>query len=118
MSEEKVARMQAYFRQAEAACKAKEKALTAEGRGDEAVFEKIRGNVLSLSRSVLGVAEKQADPAGFFRQRMAQIPSAWADAREKALAHGDENRAYLEDIKLKAAEDIRRAFESIWREQA
>ena len=110
-------RIQDNFRRAQAACKAKENALTAEGRADEAVFEKIRGNVLSLSVAVLRAAMQQEEPAGFFRQRMAQIPAAWAQAREKALAHGDENRAYLEQIKLSMAEDIRRAFDSIWGEQ-
>ena len=44
---------------------------------------------------------------------MAQIPAAWAQSREKTLAHGDENRAYLEQIKLSMAEDIRRAFNHI-----
>lgn len=113
MDEAKFQRMQAYFRRTQAACKAKENALTAEGRADEAVFEKIRGNVLSLSEAVLKTAMQQADPAGFFRRRMAQIPSAWAQAREKDLAHGDENRAYLEQIKLDMAEDVRRAFDHI-----
>lgn len=111
-------RIQDNFRRAQAACKAKENALTAEGRADEAVFEKIRWNVLSLNGALLKTAMQQADPAGFFRRRMAQIPAARAPARVKALAHGDENRAYLEQIKLDTAEDIRRAFEGIWREQA
>lgn len=113
MDEAKFQRMQEYFRRTQAACKARENALTAEGRADEAVFEKIRGNVLSLSEAVLKAAAQQADPAGFFRQRMAQIPAAWAQAKEKALAHGDENRAYLEQIKLDMAEDVRRAFDHI-----
>ena len=117
MDEAKFQRMQEYFRRTQAACKARENALTAEGRADEAVFEKIRGNVLSLSEAVLRAAMQQEDPAGFFRQRMAQIPAAWAQAREKALAHGDENRAFLEQIKLSMAEDIRRAFDSILGEQ-
>ncbi|MGN1021245.1 MAG: hypothetical protein ACI4O7_12840 [Aristaeellaceae bacterium] len=110
MDETVYQRMQEYFRRTQSACKAKENALTAEGRTDEAVFEKIRGNVLSLSEAVLRAAMQQEDPAGFFRQRMEQIPAAWAQAREKALAHGDGNRAYLEQIKLEMAEDIRRAF--------
>lgn len=113
MDEAVYQRMQAYFRRTQAACRARENALTAEGRADEAVFEKIRGNVLSLSEAVLRTAMQQADPAGFFRQRMAQIPAAWARAREKALAHGDDNRAYLEQIKLDMAEDVRRAFDHI-----
>ena len=117
MNEAIYQRMQESFRRKQAACKAKENALTAEGRADEAVFEKIRGNVLSLSEAVLKAAAQQTEPAGFFRQRMAKIPAAWAQAREKALAHGDENRAYLEQIKLSMAEDIRRAFDSIWGEQ-
>lgn len=113
MDEAVYQRMQEYFRRTQAACKARENALTAEGRADEAVFEKIRGNVLSLSEAVLRTAMQQEDPAGFFRQRMAQIPAAWAQAREKALAHGDDNRAYLEQIKLDMAEDVRRAFDHI-----
>ena len=48
---------------------------------------------------------------------MAQIPAAWVQAREKAFAHGDENRAHLEQIKLSMAEDIRCAFDSILGEQ-
>ena len=118
MDEAIVQRMQEYFRRMQTACKAKEIALAAEGRADEAVFEKIRGNVLSLSEAVLRTAAQQEDPAGFFRQRMEQIPAAWAQAREKALSHGDENRAYLEQIKLSMAADIRWAFEHIREGQA
>jgi hypothetical protein len=89
------------------ACKARAAALTADNRQDEAVFEKIRGNVFEIFTAVLNAARKQSDPVDFFRRQLTAIPANWEAALEKAEAHGDEAKAHTERIKLDAVRAIR-----------
>ena len=89
------------------ACKARADALTADNRQDEAVFEKIRGNVFEIFTAVLNAARKQSDPADFFRRQLTAIPANWEAALEKAEAYGDEAKAHTERIKLDAVRAIR-----------
>lgn len=93
-------------KQAEA-CKARAAALTADNRQDEAVFEKIRGNVFEIFTAVLNAARKQPEPMAFFRRQLTAIPSNWEAALEKAENHGDEAKAHTERIKLDAVRVIR-----------
>lgn len=118
MDERKKDRMKAYLTTQQQECAAQQAALRQEGRADEAVFQQIRLNVFQLSGAVLDAAGKQPEGEQFFRQRMEQIPANWQAAREKALLHGNETQAHLESIKLRAAEEIRSAFERIWSDQA
>ena len=65
-------------------------------------------------RAVFDVACRMGDEgAAFFRQRAKQIPSNWHAARQQALDHGCEDRAYVETVKLNAAECIMAKFESL-----
>ena len=100
-----------YLIQQADACKSRADALTADDRRDDAIFEKIRGNVYDIFLSVANAAEKTADPMAFFRARLADIPANWEVAREKATLHGDENRAHTESVKLEAVRAIRARLE-------
>ena len=96
-------------------CETKRDTLARDGRMDEANFEKIRANVFGIFDTVLDVAEKNMKGNGeaaerFFASRLAQIPQSWYDALETAQKHGDETRAHVERIKIRAAEEIREQF--------
>ena len=99
--------LQKFLNEQAEACKARAAALTANNRQDEAVFEKIRGNVFEIFTAVLNAARKQSDPVDFFRRQLTAIPSNWEAALEKAEAHGDEAKAHTERIKLDAIRAIR-----------
>lgn len=73
-----------------AAC---ERVLREDGRDDEATFERIRGNVFDIARTVLDVAARQDEDGAayaFFIGRMERLHGEWCAARERALEHGDE----------------------------
>lgn len=104
--------LHAFLTEQAAACKRSAAALTADDRCDEAVFEKIRANVYEIFASVLAAAQKTADPAAFFRARLADIPASWEAALEKARSHGDEARAHTETVKLDVVRAIRERLEA------
>ncbi len=87
-------------------------------RADEAVFEKIAGNVYEIFRTVLSAADKacpeEEAAATFFWKRLEQIPSAWEGALTQARAHGDLKKSHVEAIKLQAVAEIRGQFRQIW----
>ena len=101
-----------YLTDQAALCKARAATLTADDRGDEAVFEKIRANVFEIFLSVWNTARKQPEPMAFFRRQLAAIPANWEAALEKAKAHGDEARAHTELLKLEAVRAIRQEVEA------
>ena len=94
-----------------AACKDRAAALTADDRRDEAVFEKIRGNVFEIFSAVLNTAQSQPEPMVLFRRQLDAIPANWVAALEKAKAHGDEAKAHTELLKLEAVRAIRAHLE-------
>lgn len=92
-------------------CAARERALRAEDRADEATLERIAGNVYDIARTVLGVAARQHvdDPAAaraFFQTRLERLNEEWSAARDKALSHGDDARAHTENVKLAALAEV------------
>ena len=91
-------------------CKARELQLAAAGRTDESIHARIARNVYEAFTAVFDAACRQADPEAFFRARLTQIPANWIASRETALAHGDDEKAYIESIKLKAASEVEEAF--------
>lgn len=93
------------------ACKIRASALAEDDRRDEAVFEKIRGNVFEIFSAVCDAAAKQPQPMAFFRSRLSSIPASWEAAYEKATAHGDDKRAHTELVKLEAVRVIRERLE-------
>ena len=100
------------------ACRERQARLAADERTDESIHARIEQNVYEAFAAVLNAAAKQADPVGFFRARLEQIPSNWVKARETALAHNDAEKAHLETIKLTAAEAIEASLQRIMEEQA
>lgn len=118
---EKQSKFQNFFEEQITLCEQRYSQLLADGRGDEATFEKIKGNIYDIFRTVLSVAVKTcADDAeavgGFFRLRIEQIPSSWELAYEKAKEHNDVNRMHLEQTKLDVVRQIKEQFTEIWGE--
>ncbi len=85
-------------------CTAQQSALTADGRGDEATFMQIRRNVynifLTASRALKG------DMAAL-KVRLERIPEPWSKSLSAAQAHGDVQKAHIEQIKLDTVASIR-----------
>ena len=93
-----------------------ERALREDGRDDEATLERIRGNVFDIARTVLGVAARQDDDGAarsFFTGRMGRLHGEWRAARERALEHGDEESAHVEQVKLEALSEVLRATDDL-----
>lgn len=96
-----------------ALCRERAASLTADDRRDEAVFEKIRGNVYDIFTAVLNTAQSQTDPMAFFRHQLNAIPANWESALEKARAHGDDAKMHTELLKLDTVRSIRNRMEGI-----
>lgn len=104
--------LHAFLTEQAALCRAQAAALTADQRGDEAIFEKIRCNVFEIFASVLKAAGQQPEPMAFFRRQLDTIPANWEAAYQKAKAHGDDGRAHTELVKLEAVRIIRARLEA------
>lgn len=85
-------------------CMAQQRALSADGRGDEARFMQIRANVYGIFRAVYA-ALKGDLPA--VQARLTSIPAAWEESLWQAQSHGDIEKAHIEQIKLETAAAIR-----------
>ena len=106
--------MYAFFTERRVDCAERERRLAQEQKPDESTLARIEGNIYDAFRAVFDVACRIGDDgAAFFRQRAKQIPSSWHAARQQALDHGCEDRAYVETVKLNAAECIMAKFESL-----
>lgn len=119
----KLNQMNHFFAVKKSECKSAAAVLSADGREDEAVFEKIRGNVYEIFETVLSAAvkakgEDEAAVREFFLQKLSQIPQSWQTALTAARAHDDAAKVKTEEVKLSAAEDISAAFAKIWEENA
>ena len=106
-----------WLAQQAAACEGRRVALAAEGREDEARFERIRYNVYDLFRTTVGAlhrAEPDENAAWWlFERRLKDIPSTWQRSHDLAELHGDAKKAHIEKIKLEAAADIRSHYEEL-----
>lgn len=108
-----------YFADRIACCKKQAQELTCDDRGDEAVFAKVRMNVYDIFSTIFSVAVKTAGEDDeklmqFFAQKIRQIPQSWHASLANALQHGDSDKAYLEQIKLEAVEEIKKEVARIW----
>lgn len=110
--------MKTHLEQRVSELKARSLALSADDRQDESVFARIEMNVYDAFAAVLNAAEKTGGGEKFFLEKLEQIPGSWRAALEKAEAHGDQQRAHTERIKLSAAEEIRTAFIRMMGERA
>jgi hypothetical protein len=121
MSEGKQAQMELYFTENIGKCKELEQTLSADGRGDEAIFARVRGNVFDIfqkifSMSVRKVGTEEEEIRSFFGEKLEEIPAPWRASLEKAQAHGDVEKVNIETIKLDALGEIDGTFRRIWGE--
>ncbi|MBR5490209.1 MAG: hypothetical protein IKV79_02940 [Oscillospiraceae bacterium] len=119
MIEEKVSKLNSYFEEQIAICGRRNKELLDDERTDEANFEKVKGNVYDIFRTILSVAVKtsQGDSNAvqhFFVQKAQQIPSSWVTSYDKAKQHNDVVKMQIEQIKLDAIGEIKEKFAKIW----
>lgn len=117
--QKKLNQMNIFFEAKRRECAETEARLSADGRGDEAVFEKIKGNVFEIFETVLSAGVKacgseEAAVREFFTQKLAQIPQGWQNALESTRAHEDAERAKIEELKLDAVREIRAEFAAVW----
>ena len=118
---QKIEKFTAYLEAAIARCTEQEKALIADERKDEAVFEKIRANVYNIFCSIFGVAvqicgEDAEKIRAFILQRIDHIPVSWRASYEAAKQHDDTAKMQIEEIKLAVVQEIRAEFTKIWEE--
>ena len=92
--------------------------LETDERKDEAVLEKIRGNIYDVFKTVLLAAQKakseESDQKEFFRNNLNNIPRGWKIAYEQAEKNGDSVKVLQEKVKLEALSEIEEAYETIW----
>lgn len=120
MNNPKIEKMNAYLDQKIASCQEKTRALLADNRQDEADFEKVTANVYDIFRTMLsvgcGIHSSPEATGDFFRQKLDQIPTNWSNSLAKAQEHGNIAKAHIENLKLSAVNDIKKAFQLIWEE--
>ena len=85
-------------------CMAQQRALSADGRGDEARFMQIRANVYGIFPAVYKAVKGDLTA---LQERLTSIPAAWERNLQLAEAHGDAQTAHIERIKLETAAAIR-----------
>jgi len=85
-------------------CMAQQRALSADGRGDEARFMQIRANVYGIFRSVYTALKGDLT---LVAERLTSIPAAWEESLRLAEAHGEHEKAHIERIKLETVQSIR-----------
>ena len=116
---QKIETFTAYLDDAIAHCAEQEKALIADERKDEAIFEKIRANVYNIYRTILGVAVQNCgEDADKIRERfmkqLEHIPASWNASYEAAKQHNDAAKVQIEEIKLAVVQEIKTEFAKIW----
>ena len=87
--------------------------LTADGRGDEAVFAKIRANVCEIFSAVWNAAPSEGKQ-DFFLTKIAQIPQNWRVAKQQAEANGVYEKAHIESVKLDTAAALEAGVRALW----
>ena len=84
------------------------------GRSDEAILERIHGNVFGIFASVLQAAQKNVDgedgQRAFFERSLANIPTSWRVALDAAIAKDDAIEIAKEEAKLSALKEIEDAY--------
>lgn len=116
---EKHAQMDAYFDAQLKRCSQRKDHLLADGRTDDAVFEKVKANVYGIFKTILSVAVSSSSGDAdavrkFFMVKEKEIFAAWLAAHEQASQHGDVEKMQLEQIKLETIREIEQRFLQIW----
>ena len=88
--------------------------LSAEDRRDDANFAKVRTNIYEICRTVTNaLADRPGAGPDAVMAQFERFRSAWSAALEKAKAHDDVGAAAVEEIKLKALEDVINHFSEV-----
>ena len=87
----------------------------ADQRQDDADLTKIRANIYEICATIGNVVckitpEEQREAA--YRMKLEELPRNWHTALEMARAHGNTQRAAVEELKLEALADVLARFES------
>lgn len=109
-----------------AECKKAEEELKADERLDEAVFQKVRQNVYEIFSVVYQGTKKRIDPKGLlpndeledkmvddFKKKLENIPKGWKESLSKAREFQDEEKIYIEELKLSVLKEIEEMFEHV-----
>jgi hypothetical protein len=102
-------------------CEAAEDKLKKDNRADEALIEKIRGNIADIFLTVFEVSYKQTEAAGGDTQMLInkfsdffiKIPAPWRASLDDAKEEDDFETIYKEEAKLAMAERIQTEFKKI-----
>ena len=102
-------------------------ALMDDKRIDETNHLKIRLNIVEIFEKMLVLSEKKVDAAAVesesvynetlrlhYLQHFDKIPTAWHDMLSKSQAHGDTEKAYIEQLKIDQADTLRFKFEALY----
>jgi len=106
-----------YIEKQVAECAKKEHALIEESRKDEANMERIKSNVYGIAKSLYQVTEALAEKHGeehstMFIDKFEAVMAPWKMSLEAAEKHNDSEKECVEMIKLAAAEEILKVFQS------
>lgn len=119
MNIEKKERFIGYLDERTSAVQADIVRLIEDDRRDEADFEKIRGNIFQIIKTIVQasgrISENEEEQIQFVDSRLTAFAEDWKEAMAKAAKHNDEKRILQEQVKLEAIDEIRSNFERIWR---
>ena len=85
------------------ALRAQSESLKASERRDEAALCQVEINIDEICLTVYNVCRKLVQDGAFsalYLEKLDRLPAGWAQSRAAALAHGDDCKAIIEDIKL------------------
>jgi len=90
--------------------------LAAADRKDEANFIKIKINICDICKTIYNVSARsnqgEALKEEYIRQ-LTRLPENWKITLDKARAHGDVEKAVIEETKLDMLQEIRAKFEEL-----
>lgn len=88
-------------------------AFAADARQDDADLTKIRANIYDICATIGNVVCKtqpEEQRKAVFLKKLEELPHNWRVALEAAQAHGNAQRAAVEELKLEALEDVLARF--------
>lgn len=92
------------------------KKLALSDRNDEANLTKVRANIYDICQTVCKVhMNRPSGGAEACRSQFEHFRTQWGSERDKALSHGDTQKAIIEEIKLNALADAAQKFEEACR---
>lgn len=106
--------MEAYFAYLDerfAALTREADALASSDRKDESNLTKIRANIYDVCRTVCRVHLRRPDGIERCRNQFRVFETQWGGALDKAAAHGDVEKEFVERLKLEALADVKAKFE-------